>query len=163
MPIPLIRRPQVQEKQQGSILNAAPQQEQRKQAQQMDKMMLDRLLRKPRSKEYMEAMHKLDAGGHVQNKAQVDAIIDAKKAEFPEVTIEGIMLGCVSICYLGRPYEVHPLLKPSTDQGGLGWPWTTRAPGLVVCPLPPRLRLPAPCPGRRGLGSCLEKAVWSSL
>ena len=75
----------------------------------MDKMKLDRLLRKTRSKEYMEALHKLDAGGHVHNQQKVNEIIDTIKNEFPEVEISGVLLGFVSICYLGKPYEVHTL------------------------------------------------------
>lgn len=76
---------------------------------QEEKMKLDRLLRKPRSKEYMDCMKRLDAGGHVHNKHRVDEIVNGIREEFPEVTIEGIMLGIVSICYLGAPYEVHTL------------------------------------------------------
>lgn len=41
----------------------------------MSKLERDRLLRKPRSKEYMEAIRKLDAGSHVHNRAQVEEII----------------------------------------------------------------------------------------
>lgn len=108
MPRPMLRQPQTQT-QTGSILSATQQQTNKQQAAQMDKMMLDRLLRKPRSKEYMEAMHKLDAGGHVHNEHKVSEIIDAIRNEFPEVEISGILLGFVSICYLGKPYEVHTL------------------------------------------------------
>lgn len=75
----------------------------------LSQMQLDRLLRKKRSPKYMELMHTLDAGGHVTNKAKVDEIIDAIREEFPEVDIKGILLGYVSTCYLGRPYEVHTL------------------------------------------------------
>ena len=82
---------------------------------QMDKLQVDRLLRKPRSKEYMEALRKLDAGGHVQNQNQVNEIINIIKSEFPELEITNILLGYVSICYLGKPYEVHTL----TMMGGI--------------------------------------------
>ena len=71
--------------------------------------MIDRLLRKSRSNEYMDAIHKLDAGGHVHNQKQVDNIIDIVKGEFPEVEISDVLLGIVAICYLGEPYEVHIL------------------------------------------------------
>ncbi len=74
-----------------------------------DKMKLDRLLRQPRSKEYMQAMKSLDAGGHVHNQNKVRGIIEAIKNEFPELELKGILLGYVSICYLGEPYEVHTL------------------------------------------------------
>lgn len=40
---------------------------------------------------------------------KVNEIVDTIRSEFPEVEITGIMLGIVSICYLGKPYEVHTL------------------------------------------------------
>ena len=72
-------------------------------------MKLNRLLRKSRSKEYMEAIHSLDAGGHIHNQKKVNDIISTIKGEFPEVELTGILLGYVAICYLGKPYEVHTL------------------------------------------------------
>ncbi|MCI9077895.1 MAG: hypothetical protein HFH68_03075 [Lachnospiraceae bacterium] len=76
------------------------------------KLELDRILRKKRSKEYMDALHNLDAGGHVQNQQKVNEIIDTIKKEFPEAEIFKTLLGYVSICYLGKPYEVHTLDMP---------------------------------------------------
>ena len=76
---------------------------------QIDKLSLDRLLRKSRSKEYMDAIHQLDAGGHVHNKKEVNEIINTIKSEFPDVDINGILLGFVAKCYLGVPYEAHTL------------------------------------------------------
>ena len=70
MPRPMLRTPQNQTQSQtvnNNILSATRNQEHEQQQQQMDKMKLDQLLRKKRSKEYMEALHKLDAGGHVHN------------------------------------------------------------------------------------------------
>ena len=92
--------------QQESILTINQNQ---KQNQQIDQLKLDRLLRQPRSKEYMEAINKLDSGGHVHNQEKVNEIINAIKREFPEIELSGILLGFVAICYLGRPYEVHSL------------------------------------------------------
>lgn len=108
MPRPMLRKPE-QQLHTADILSTTNNQENRQEAQQMDKMKLDRMLRKTRSKEYMEALHSLDAGGHVHNKNQVDEIMNTIKNEFPEVDIAGILLGFVSICYLGAPYEVHTL------------------------------------------------------
>lgn len=108
MPKLMLKRPQTQT-QSDSLLSATQQAAQKQQAQQMDKMKLDRLLRKTRSKEYMDALHKLDAGGHVHNQQKVNEIIDTIRNEFPEVEISGVLLGFVSICYLGKPYEVHTL------------------------------------------------------
>ena len=76
---------------------------------QIDKLSLDRLLRKSRSKEYMDAIHQLDAGGHVHNKKEVNEIINTIKSEFPDVDINGVLLGFVAKCYLGAPYEAHTL------------------------------------------------------
>ncbi|MDD6526629.1 MAG: hypothetical protein PUF31_02250 [Oscillospiraceae bacterium] len=112
MPKPMLKQPQTQT-QSSSILSATQKRENKQQTTQIDKMKLDRLLRKPRSKEYMEALHKLDAGGHTHNQQLVNEIIDAIRNEFPEVELQGVLLGYVSICYLGKPYEVHTL-----DMGG---------------------------------------------
>ena len=108
MPKPMLRQLQVQT-QTNTLLNAAQNQQPKQQVQQMDKMKLDRILRKTRSKEYMQALHKLDAGGHTHNQSKVNEIIDIIRNEFPEIEISGILLGCVSICCLGKPYEVHTL------------------------------------------------------
>lgn len=107
----MLRAPQNQtQTETNSILSATrTSNQQRQQQNQMDMMKIDRLLRKPRSKEYMEAIHKLDAGGHVHNQSKVNSIINTIKHEFPEVELGGILLGYVAICYLGKPYEVHTL------------------------------------------------------
>lgn len=76
---------------------------------QIDKLSLDRLLRKSRSKEYMDAIQQLDAGGHVHNHNKVSEIINTIKSEFPEVEMNGILLGFVAKCYLGDSYEAHTL------------------------------------------------------
>ncbi|MDE6025286.1 MAG: hypothetical protein K2G45_07530 [Lachnospiraceae bacterium] len=79
------------------------------QQQQVDKIKMDKLLRKSRSKEYMDAIHKLDAGGHAHNQNKLNDIINIIKGEFPEIELSEILLGYVAICYLGKPYEVHTL------------------------------------------------------
>ncbi len=110
MPKPIVKTSRQTRTQANSILSAVnTSQYQSREQQQADKMKLDRLLRQPRSKEYMEAMHKLDAGGHVHNREKVNEIINTIKNELPEVDLSGLLLGCVSICYLGHPYEVHTL------------------------------------------------------
>lgn len=109
MPKPMLRTQQHLKSQGSNILSANQQESQTQQTHKMDKMKLDRILRKNRSREYMDALHKLDAGGHVQNRKLVQEIINAIKREFPEVELSGILLGYVSICYLGKPYEVHTL------------------------------------------------------
>ena len=108
MPRPMLRTPQQTQTQTNNLLSATNNNQQQKQKQQqMDKMKLDRLLRQPRSKAYMDAIHKLDAGGHVHNQEKVNDIINTIRSELPEVELSGILLGYVAVCYLGRPYEVH--------------------------------------------------------
>jgi len=48
---------------------------------------LQRLLRKKRSKRYMEAMGTLDTGGHVNNQEKINELIEAIREEFPEVEL----------------------------------------------------------------------------
>ena len=107
MPKPMLKNPNQTMQQSNNILSAT--QIVKQKPQQMDQMKLDRLLRQKRSKAYMDAIHRLDAGGHVHNQNKVNDIIDTIKAEFPEVELGGILLGYVAVCYLGRPYEVHTL------------------------------------------------------
>lgn len=68
-------------------------------------------VRKNRSKQYLNAMTKLDAGGHVANRQQVEDIVKAIAEEFDvlDMDITGVMKGIVAPCYLGVPYEVHTL------------------------------------------------------
>ena len=111
MPKPILK-PLKNQTRSDSILSITEKQEQKQTLQQADKMKLDRLLRKPRSKEYMDTIAKLDAGGHVHNQNQVKEIIDAIKNEFPELDMDftlSIFLGIIARCYLGDPYEVHTL------------------------------------------------------
>lgn len=108
MPRPLFRTPQVKNETKATLTTNA-RTEQTQQLSQAEKMRLDRLLRRQRSKAYMEAMHKLDAGGHVHNADIINDIINTIKTEFPEVELSGILLGYVAVCNLGRPYEVHTL------------------------------------------------------
>lgn len=108
MPKLMLRQP-MEQCQKDDMLNIAQRQSHTQQHQQMDKMNLDRLLRRVRSKDYMNALHMLDAGGHVNNQKRVNEIIDMIRNEFPEIEISGVLLGFVSKCYLGHPYEVHTL------------------------------------------------------
>lgn len=106
MPKPMLRQTQAQT---NTILSAVLNQEQQRQTRQPDRMKLDRLFRQPRSRRYMDALHSLDAGGYAHNQDKVNEIIHVIRSEFPEVNISGILLGYVSACYLGKPYEVHIL------------------------------------------------------
>lgn len=108
MPRPMLRMQQNSQQQSQASLNLM-RDTNRQQQMQLNKMQIDRLLRKKRSPQYMEALRQLDAGGHVQNQAKVNEILRIIRDEFPEVELAGLLLGFVSICYLGKPYEVHSL------------------------------------------------------
>jgi len=92
-----------------TVLSPVKNKTEKKQNKQQDTMVQARLLRKSRSKRYMEAMNALDAGGRLQTAEQIAEIMAVIRDEFPEIELEGILLGYVSICYLGKPYEVHTL------------------------------------------------------
>ena len=76
---------------------------------QLNQMQVERVLNKKRSSEYVEAMKRLDAGGHMHNQHKVNAIIDVIREEMPEIEIDMGPIGIVSKCYLGAPYEVHSI------------------------------------------------------
>ena len=83
MPRPMFRSPEQKnsQNQQTQFLNTR----QVRQTRQLSKMEIDRLLRKPRSKKYMEAIRRLDAGGHVTNQTKVNEMLAAIREEFPEL------------------------------------------------------------------------------
>lgn len=64
-------------------------------------------LRQHRTKAYVEAVTRLDAGTHHADRTALDTLIDAIANEFPELGAEFLPVGIVSQCYLGAPYEVH--------------------------------------------------------
>ncbi len=108
MPKPILKQPKNYENT-ADVLSATYQSESRNENIHMNKMKVDRLLRKKRSPEYMSILHKLDAGGHAHNQNKVNEIIETIRNEFPEIDVTGVLLGYVSRCYLGDPYEVHTL------------------------------------------------------
>lgn len=80
-----------------------------KQGTKLNQMQIDRILNRKRSKAYMDAVSRLDAGGHMHNETLVREIIDAIRDEMPEIEIDMGPIGIVSKCYLGAPYEVHTI------------------------------------------------------
>lgn len=80
-------------------------------------MELDRKLRQKRSTKYMQAIAKLDSGGHIPNSALIKSLIDAIIEELPEITIDQLPLGIVAKCYLEPPHDVHCLDR----EGSILW------------------------------------------
>ena len=70
---------------------------------------LDRRLRTKRTRTYVEAMTRLDAGAHHADPASLAALLAALRAEFPELSASDFPQGIVARCHLGEPYEVHTL------------------------------------------------------
>ncbi|WP_192287098.1 hypothetical protein [Stenotrophomonas sp. STM01] len=66
-------------------------------------------LRQPRSSTYLQAVAGLDAGVHVHDRKALDALKAAIEAELGELVDGEQLIGIVSRCYLGQPYEVHTL------------------------------------------------------
>lgn len=80
-----------------------------KQRSKLSPMQIDRILARKRSEKYMDAISRLDAGGHVHNQHKTDALLAIIQEELPEIEIDMGPLGIIAKCYLGEPYEVHTL------------------------------------------------------
>ncbi|MFH5186915.1 hypothetical protein ACHHV8_32410 [Paenibacillus sp. TAB 01] len=70
---------------------------------------LEKRLKVKRSAAYVEAMTKLDAMGAVCDHTKVQELIRSIQGEFAELKPHQFLIGLVSKCYLGAPYEVHTL------------------------------------------------------
>ena len=68
---------------------------------------LEARLRQPRSAAYLAALTHLDSGGHICDPQEVQTLLAALRAEFPDLSIENYPLGIVAQCFLGAPFEVH--------------------------------------------------------
>lgn len=80
-----------------------------KSASALTKSQLEKILRQKRSPTYMEALHKLDAGGHVCGTDALNELLEVIKTELDDVVVTELLHGIVSKCYLGHPYEVHTI------------------------------------------------------
>lgn len=76
---------------------------------QLSAAQLQARLRQKRSTAYIEAMTRLDAGGHIHSPAAAQAFQEAIRREMPDVSIDSLPHGIVARCHLGPPYEVHTL------------------------------------------------------
>lgn len=103
MPRPILKTPKQQETTRLSAVHTT------KTAANLSELEKDRLLRRNRSKKYMELVQRLDAGGHVTNRAQVQQLLQNLQGEFTELELPGYMIGIVAKCYLGEDYQVHTL------------------------------------------------------
>lgn len=70
---------------------------------------LDSRLRQKRSPAYVQAMTRVDVGGHLHDRQALAALKQLIDAELGEIALEDRLLGIVSRCMLGHPYEVHTL------------------------------------------------------
>lgn len=106
-----ILRPKIQAKKQAETTRiiSLTSQGARRHGQEIDVGKLALRLRKPRSKTYCQAMQKLDAGGAHLSPQFIDEIQKIITEEFPDISIRGTLIGIVSRCNLGNPYEVHTL------------------------------------------------------
>lgn len=112
MPRPMLQFPEQKQRQisrteTNLLLNGN--RTQQKSKSKLSLMQIERVLNKQRSKEYMDAMKRLDAGGHMHNQRQVEELIKIIREEMPEIEIDMGPIGIVAKCYLGAPYEVHTL------------------------------------------------------
>jgi hypothetical protein len=66
-------------------------------------------MRARRTKEYVEALTRLDAGGVVGVKERAEYLIEQVAREVEALGLPEMPLGLLARCYLGPPYEVHIL------------------------------------------------------
>ena len=67
------------------------------------------ILRKLRSKKYVETLSKLDSGEIHLDESLKDELIEEIKNEFGNLEVNMWPLGIVAKCYLGDDFEVHTL------------------------------------------------------
>ena len=71
--------------------------------------LLEARLRQQRSPAYVQAMARLDAGGHCCTRDAVEALIRQIELEMPEIVTSDLPIAILAECFLGSPYEVHTL------------------------------------------------------
>lgn len=68
---------------------------------------LESRLRRKRSASYVEAIRRLDAGTHVADQGALKSLLEEISRELPDLSLDQRLLGIVSTCHLGAPYQVH--------------------------------------------------------
>lgn len=104
MPKPLFMNKEQHE--QSSMLSLSAAQKSEKKAYLQSPADRERVLRRKRSREYIEFLTNLDTG-NTDMSSQIDLILDEIRKEFPLIEIPGDLIGYCAKCYLGRDYEVH--------------------------------------------------------
>lgn len=111
MPRPLLLTPEQQRQKvknaESLLLNSGKTNQKSKTR--LNQMQMERVLNKRRSKSYVSAMKRLDAGGRMHNQRQVEELIKLIQEELPEIEVDAFPIGIVAQCFLGAPYQVHTL------------------------------------------------------
>ncbi|MGX7203037.1 hypothetical protein BCR22_11240 [Enterococcus plantarum] len=102
MPRPLINR--TNKKQVDTVFNVS---EKNKSSVSFGNTQIEKVLRRKRSKEYVDNLSNLDSGNATIAHKKIEEILAGVAKEIPEVELSGLLLGYVSKCYLGDSYEVH--------------------------------------------------------
>ena len=78
---------------------------------QEQELLLEAVLYKQRSQEYVEALYHLDLGDIECDQKKINALIEKIASEFPEteVSVEDYLIGIIAKCYIGPTYTVHTL------------------------------------------------------
>ena len=109
MPKPILKSPQSQNTSLSALSATQTRHNRTSATLKTDPAQIQMILRKRRSPKYLDAIKKLDAAGRTSNKQLADEIVQAIKDEFPDLDIENILLGCMAICHLDDPLEVHTI------------------------------------------------------
>ena len=109
MPKPILKAPQSQTSNISALSATQNQQNRTSATLKTDPAQIQLILRKRRSSKYLDAIKKLDAGGKTPNKKLAEEVVQAIRDEFPDLYIENILLGCMAVCNLGNPLEVHTI------------------------------------------------------
>lgn len=106
MPRPMIQRMSQQKSEVSTKLSMDMHQQQKQTT--ISDVDAQRLLRKQRSKEYMDAMTRLDAGLHLDSESFVQEAMATIENEMPFISaISDSFVGLIAKCYLGEDFEVH--------------------------------------------------------
>jgi hypothetical protein len=77
----------------------------------VNKESFKKYIRQNRSKMFVDAIRKLDAGSTLDNKQAIDNLVSILQQDFPFIYSypPAGLLGIVACCYLGEDFEVHTI------------------------------------------------------